>query len=427
MTTHIKTCPLCEAMCGLQVAVEDGAVTSIRPNPDDVWSRGYICPKGVALADLHADPDRLRRPLVKKGKSFQEVSWDEAFDEIARGLAPVREKYGMEAVSTYIGNPAAHSHSLSRMIAAFMPMSAIPVVYSSGTVDQWPKNVSSALLYGAMWTIPVPDVDRTDHLLLLGANPSASQGSLLAAANLPARLDAIRQRGGRVVVVDPRRTKTAERADDWVPIQPGTDALLLLAIAHTLFAEGRVRTEALSDQINGLFDVERLVADFSPAAVASACRIPAEKIVELARDLSDAKTACVYGRIGTCNQEFGTLASWIIDVLNVLTGNFDRPGGMMFADPVVPSLTTLPHPDFPGGQFSFGRWKSRVRGAPEVLGQVPVSCLAEEIATPGEGQIRALITIAGNPVVSAPTRHFRVWISWSASTIGSMRPPVMRM
>ena len=181
MKTHIKTCPLCEAMCGLQVAVEDGKVASIRPNPDDVWSEGYICPKGVALADLHADPDRLRRPLVKKGDSFQEVSWDEAFAAIADGLAPIREKYGMEAISTYIGNPAAHNHSLSRMIAAFMPMSGIPVVYSSGTVDQWPKNVSSALLYGGMWTIPVPDVDRTDHLLLLGANPSASQGSLLAA------------------------------------------------------------------------------------------------------------------------------------------------------------------------------------------------------------------------------------------------------
>jgi anaerobic selenocysteine-containing dehydrogenase len=402
MKTHIKTCPLCEAMCGLRVSVENGKVSSIRPNPDDVWSEGYICPKGVALADLHADPDRLRRPLVKKNGQFQEVGWDEAFETIARGLAPVRERYGMAALSTYIGNPAAHNHSLSRMIAAFMPMSGIPVVYSSGTVDQWPKNVSSALLYGGMWTIPVPDVDRTDHMLLLGANPSASQGSLLAAANLPARLDAIRERGGRVVVVDPRRTKTAERADDWVPIQPGTDALLLLAIAHTLFAEKRVRAEALEGQINGLFDVEQLVEDFSPAAVADVCRIPAAKIIELARDLSDARTACVYGRIGTCNQEFGTLASWIIDVLNVLTGNFDKPGGMMFSDPVVPSLTTMPHPDFPGGKFSFGRWKSRVRGAPEVLGQVPVSCLAEEIATPGEGQIRALITIAGNPVVSAP-------------------------
>ncbi|MDG1400827.1 MAG: molybdopterin-dependent oxidoreductase [Candidatus Binatia bacterium] len=402
MKTHIKTCPLCEAMCGLRVSVENGKVSSIRPNPDDVWSEGYICPKGVALADLHADPDRLRRPLVKKNGQFQEVGWDEAFEAIARGLAPVRERHGMAALSTYIGNPAAHNHSLSRMIAAFMPMSGIPVVYSSGTVDQWPKNVSSALLYGGMWTIPVPDVDRTDHILLLGANPSASQGSLLAAANLPARLDAIRERGGRVVVVDPRRTKTAERADDWVPIQPGTDALLLLAIAHTLFAEKRVRAEALEGQINGLFDVEQLVEDFSPAAVADVCRIPAAKIIELARDLSDARTACVYGRIGTCNQEFGTLASWIIDVLNVLTGNFDKPGGMMFSDPVVPSLTTMPHPDFPGGKFSFGRWKSRVRGAPEVLGQVPVSCLAEEIATPGEGQIRALITIAGNPVVSAP-------------------------
>lgn len=402
MKTFTKTCPLCEAMCGLKVEVDGDRVQSIRPNPDDVWSRGHICPKGVALADVHHDPDRLRGPVRKKNGRFEAVSWDEAFEAVEAGLRPVRDAVGMEGIAAYIGNPAAHSHSLARMIAAFMPFSAIPVTYSSGTVDQWPKNVSSALMYGGMWTIPVPDLDRTDHLLMLGANPSASQGSLLAAADVPGRLDALRARGGRVIVVDPRRTQTAERADEWVPIQPGTDAALLLAMAHVLFDEGRVRLGSLYAQVNGLFEVEQAVKPFGPERVADVCRIPAAKIVELAHGISNAEKSCVYGRIGTCNQEFGTLASWLIDTINVLTGNFDRPGGMMFSDPVVPSLTTLPHPDYPGGNFEFGRWKSRVRGAPEVLGQVPVSCLAEEIATPGEGQIRALVTIAGNPVVSAP-------------------------
>lgn len=397
-----KTCPLCEAMCGLHVTVEGGTVAAIRPNPDDVWSRGHICPKGVALGDLHTDPDRLRQPMVKRGGRFEPVSWDAAFSAIEQGLRPVREAHGMEGIAAYIGNPAAHSHSLARMVAAFMPLSGIPVIYSSGTVDQWPKNVSSALMYGGMWTIPVPDLDRTDHLLMLGANPSASQGSLLAAADVPGRLDAIRARGGRVIVVDPRRTQTAARADEWVPIQPGTDAALLLAIAHVLFAEGRVRPGAVEPQVRGLFEVEQAVRPFSPERVEEVCQIPRAKIVELARGISDAEKSCVYGRIGTCNQEFGTLASWLIDTLNVLTGNLDRPGGMMFSNPVIPSLTTLPHPDFPGGAFEFGRWKSRVRGAPEVLGQVPVSCLAEEIATPGDGQLRALVTIAGNPVVSSP-------------------------
>jgi len=398
---HHVTCPLCEAMCGLEVTVEDGRVARIRPDDNDVWSRGYICPKGAALGDLHHDPDRLRAPLVRRDGGFVEVGWDEAFAEIENKLRPVLESDGLDAVTTYIGNPTAHNYSLSRYVAAFIPMSGIPRLYSAGTVDQWPKNVTSALMYGGMWTISTPDVDRTDFLMIMGANPHASQGSLLACPDVMGRIRDIRERGGKVVVIDPRRTGTAERADEWVPIRPGTDAALMLAWAHVLFEEDLVTPGRLADFTSGIDRVRELVAEFSPEAVAACCGIPADTIRRLARELAAAPRAAVYGRIGTCTQEFGTLASWLVDVLNILTGNLDREGGSMFSNPISWSLTTLTPPEFADG-FEFGRFHSRVRGAPEVLGQFPVSCLAEDIAAPGDGRIRALITIAGNPVISAP-------------------------
>jgi anaerobic selenocysteine-containing dehydrogenase len=398
---HVRTCPLCEAMCGLHVTVTSGRVTKIRANDDDVWSRGFICPKGTTLGELHHDPDRLRAPLVKDGAGWREVSWPEAFREVARRLRPVLAEDGKAAVSAYIGNPTAHNFSLSRYVPAFVAMSGLPVLYSAGTVDQWPKNLTGALMFGGMWAFPIPDLDRTQYLLMLGANPHASQGSLLAAPDLLGRLDGIRARGGRFVVVDPRRTGTVDHASEWLPIRPGTDAAFLLALVHVLFAEGRVRLGAIEEQVNGVEAVRRVAAAFAPERVAAACAIPAETIRRIARELSDAPRAAVYGRIGTCNQEFGTLASWAVDVLNALTGNLDREGGAMFANPIAWSLASLTPPDFANG-FTLHRWRSRVRGAPEVLGQVPVSCLAEEIATPGAGRIRALVTIAGNPVISSP-------------------------
>jgi anaerobic selenocysteine-containing dehydrogenase len=386
-STHYRTCPLCEAMCGLEIAVEDGRVSGIRPDREDVWSQGYVCPKGAVLGELHHDPDRLRAPLVRDGSSWREVDWDEAFAEVERRMHPVVARHGIGAVSAYIGNPTAHNFSLSRYVGAFMAMSSIPVIYSAGTIDQWPKNLVGALVYGGMWSFPVPDLDRTGHLLVLGANPSASQGSLLAAADILGRLDAIRARGGKVVVVDPRRTGTAEHADEWIPIRPGTDAALLMAMTQVLFADDRVRLRALESRVAGMEQVHDLCRDFTPEAVAETCAIPAATIRRLAHELADADRAAVYGRIGTCNQEFGT--------------HLDRPGGAMFSNPIAWSLTTVRPPDQAEG-WRFHRWKSRVRGAPEVLGQHPISCMAEEIATPGEGQIKALITIAGNPVISTP-------------------------
>ncbi|WP_082953165.1 MULTISPECIES: molybdopterin-dependent oxidoreductase [unclassified Mycobacterium] len=395
---HLRTCPLCEAMCGLEIQVDGGRVTSIRGNRDDVWSRGHICPKGVSLAALHDDPDRIRRPMIKVDGQWQEVSWDAAFRRCTELLTPVIEKYGIGAVTAYTGNPLAHSFSLARYAGVLMGMSGMPITYSPGTVDQWPKNLSSHLMYGLWWNFPVPDIERTDLMVIMGANPAASQGSLLAAPDVMGLIEAIRERG-KVIVIDPVRTQTAARADEWLPIVPGTDAALLLAVAHTLFDEDLIRP---GPHVDGVDTMRRVAADWPPERVSAVTGIDEDRIRLLARELAGTEKSVVYGRIGLCNQEFGSLASWLVDVINILTGHFDVPGGAMFPKPAAWSITTQPLPGLEGGLPEFGRWHTRVRGAKEVLGQAPVSCMAEEIATPGEGQLKALITVAGNPVLSTP-------------------------
>ncbi len=395
---YLHTCPLCEAMCGLDIRIQDGKVASIRGNRDDVWSRGHICPKGAALAALHDDPDRIRQPLVKVDGRWQPVSWDAAFRRCTELLTPVIRTHGIGAVTAYTGNPLAHSFSLARYAGVLLGMSGIPVTYSPGTVDQWPKNLSSHLMYGGWWNFPVPDIERTDLLVIMGANPAASQGSLLAAPNVMALIQAIRKRG-RVIVIDPVRTRTADQADEWLPIVPGTDAALLLAVTHTLFAEDLV---APGPHVSGVDTMRRVAAEWPPSRVSAVTGIGEGRIRELARELAGTEKSVVYGRIGLCNQEFGSLASWLVDVVNILIGHFDTPGGAMFPRPAAWSITTQPLPGLEDGAPEFGRWRTRVRGAQEVLGQVPVSCMVEEIATPGEGQLKALITIAGNPVLSSP-------------------------
>ncbi len=406
-TTHLRTCPLCEAMCGLEVTLRGDEVTKIRPHKEDVFSHGHICPKGTTLGTLHSDPTRLRGPVVRDGDGFREVSWEEAFETCERLIHRVVAEHGMQAVTAYIGNPAAHTFSIGRYVGVLIGMSGIPSIYSAGTVDQWPKNVSSALMYGDMWAIPVPDVQRSDLMVLMGANPQASQGSLMACANVLAELDRMKAAGGKVIVIDPRRTGTVRHATEWIPITPGTDAALLLAVVQVLFAEGLVDLGELADILVGVETLREVSAPFTPERVAATCQVPAERIRELARDMAAAEHGVFYGRIGLCNQEFGTLSSWLIDVVNILTGSFDVEGGLMFPTPVNWTVASLPLPKAPGTpgsgtEVEFGRWRSRVRGAPEVLGQVPVSCLAEEIDTPGDGQLKALITVAGNPALSAP-------------------------
>jgi anaerobic selenocysteine-containing dehydrogenase len=401
---HLYTCPLCEAMCGLEIHVEDGRVASIRGNRDDTWSRGHICPKGATLGAIHADPDRIRRPMIKVDGQWHEVSWDAAFRRCTELLAPVIEKHGIGAVTCYTGNPLAHSFSLGRYTGVLLGMSGIPLSYSPGTVDQWPKNLSSHLMYGGWWSFPVPDIERTDLLIVMGANPAASQGSLLAAPDVMGIIDSIRKRG-KVIVVDPVRTATAARADEWLPITPGTDAALLLAVVHTLFAENLVRLGDVEPHLDGVDRMRDAATEWSPERVAAVTGITADRIRTLARELAGTERAVVYGRIGLCNQEFGSLASWLVDAVNILTGHFDTPGGSMFPRAAAWSVTVQPIPGLEDGVPEFGRYRTRVRGAKEVLGQVPVSCLAEEIATPGEGQIKALITVAGNPVLSTPAGH----------------------
>lgn len=399
--TRYRICPLCEACCGLDVQVADGQVVAIRGRADDVFSHGYICPKGYALKDLHDDPDRLRQPLVRRDGRLQPASWDEAFDEIERRLVPIIEQHGADAVALSVGNPTAHKMALLLYFARLARALGSKNVYSASTLDQMPKQLSSGWMFGHWLSVAVPDIERCDFLLILGANPMASNGSLWTVTDFRGKAKALRARGGQIVVVDPRRSETAAVADAHHFIRPGADVFLLAAMVNTLFAEGLARPGRLDDWTAGIDAVRDAVAAFTPEAVAARCGIAAETIRALARQLAATERACVYGRIGTCTQEFGTLASWLIDVLNVLTGHLDAPGGAMFPKAAAFAANTLGKPGLGRGVVT-GRHASRVSGAPEVMGELPMTLLAEEIETPGKGQVKALITVASNPVLSAP-------------------------
>jgi anaerobic selenocysteine-containing dehydrogenase len=398
---HHRTCPFCEATCGLEIETKGREVVSVRGDANDVFSHGFICPKAFGIKQLHEDPDRLEAPLVRRHGELVETSLDEAFEEIDRRLTPILAEHGRNAVAVYVGNPNAHNLSALLYGPAWLRALGTRNLYSASTVDQMPKQVSAGLMFGTMLSIPVPDVDRCEHLLLLGANPLVSNGSLLTAPDMRGRLRRIRERGGKVVVIDPRRSRSADEADEHHFIRPGTDALLLAALACMLVEEGLEAPGRLAELSNGLDRVRELVRGFPPEAVAEACGIGAGEIRRMARELAAADRAAVYARIGTCTQEFGTLASWLVDVLNVLTGNLDREGGAMFTLAAAGQRNSSGAPGS-GRGVRFGRWASRVRGLPEVYGELPVACLAEEIDTPGDGQVRALITVAGNPLLSTP-------------------------
>ena len=402
---HHRICPLCEACCGLEIKVQDGAVTSIRGHAQDVFSAGYICPKGVALKDLHEDPDRLRTPLIKRDGVFHPASWDEAFAEIERRLPPLMAAHGRHAAAIVVGNPSAHKIGLLTYFAKLARALGTRNVFSASTLDQMPKQLASGLMFGHWLSVALPDIARTDLLLVIGANPLASNGSMWTVPDFKGKARAMQARGGKLVVIDPRRTETAAVADAHHFIRPGADVFLLAAMVHTLFAEKRVRLGAVADWVQGVAEVEAAVAPFAPEAVAARCGIDAETIRSLARELASTERAAVYARIGTCTQEYGTLASWLVDVLNTLSGHLDAPGGAMFAKAAAFASNTAGNPaNKPGvGKgVSTGRHRARVSGAPEVMGELPITCLAEEIETAGEGQVRALITVASNPVLSTP-------------------------
>ncbi|GAB2650965.1 molybdopterin oxidoreductase family protein [Nocardia goodfellowii] len=392
----LRTCPLCEAVCGLELQLDaDDHVTSVRGDKLDPFSQGFICPKGASFGQLDEDPDRVTEPLIRDRATdtWRTATWDEAFDYIAERFPPIVAEHGNQSAALYLGNPNAHTVAGALYVPVLIRALGTKNLFSASTADQMPKQVASGLMFGDPLRIPVPDLDRTDYLLMLGANPLESNGSLCTAPDFPGRLKALRKRGGKFVVVDPRATRTAKLADEHLFVRPGSDAYLLFGIVHTLFAE---ELTSVSVEANGLDELRTAALKFTPEAVAARTGVPAATIGRLARELAAAPTAAVYARIGTCTTEFGTVTQWLVDAINVLTGNLDVPGGAMFPEAAAGGITrTKP--------FRIGRWASRVRGLPEAMGELPVATLADEILTPGTGQVRAVVTVAGNPVLSAPS------------------------
>jgi anaerobic selenocysteine-containing dehydrogenase len=398
LRTVYRICTLCEATCGIAVTADSDRIVDIRGDKDDPFSGGYICPKAYGLKGLREDPDRIRTPLRKRPDgSWEELPWDEAYAYVARRLVEVRERHGANAIATYLGNPSAHSLHTMVYLPVFNRAVGTKQRFSASTVDQFPKMLTAALMFGGELTIPVPDLDRTDYLLVLGGNPIASNGSLMTAPDVRGRLKGILDRGGRVVVVDPRRTETARLASEHHFIRPGTDAYFLLAMVHVMIAEGLVDFGRADGHVRGFEDVQRAVAPFTPETASARCGIAADTVRRLTREFCASEKGACYGRIGTTCQQFGTLASWAVDLVNICGGKLDRPGGAMFSRPAAGA-----DGGGPKRPPKVHRWRSRVRELAEIFGELPVATFAEEIETAGDGQIRAVVTVAGNPVVSTP-------------------------
>lgn len=394
--THYRVCNICEAMCGLEIKHNGKNVVSIKPDKNDPFSQGHICPKAIALQDVHEDPDRLKRPVKKTAEGWEEVSWKEAFDEIETRISAIRSKHGDDSVALYLGNPTVHNYGSMLFHEKLVKALNTKNLFSATSVDQLPHHFASNFMFGHSLLIPVPDIDRTDHMLVMGANPMASNGSMMSAAGVDKRLKAIQKRAGKVVVVDPRRTETAEMADEHHFIVPGSDVFLLLAMLHVIFDKQLVRLGKVESHIEGLNDLVKAIVPYEAEKIADLVGIPAATIEQLAIEFAEADRAVCYGRMGLSTQAHGGLCQWLINVLNIVTGHFDTEGGAMFTTPAVDLLMGKNSID------DYGRWKSRVRGLPEFKGELPVSVLAEEILENGEGQIKCLITHAGNPVLSTP-------------------------
>ncbi|MDZ7785426.1 MAG: molybdopterin-dependent oxidoreductase [Halioglobus sp.] len=398
-TLH-RSCPTCEASCGLVMEVDRarGEVLSIKGDPDNHRSKGYVCAKSQAFLHVHRDPERLRRPVRRVGDQWREISWEEALSETAGRLAAIRDAHGKDAIAMYYGNPNGHNFATQIFTRMFITLLNTERFFSAGSVDQQPKNLGCELLYGNGWVFPIPDIDRTDFFVCMGGNPMVSQGSLMSAPDIERRLRAIGARGGEVVVIDPRRTETARMAGRHLFIRPGTDAFLLLAFVHELFATDRVNPGRLADFTDGIETLEQLAAPYTPEAVADVTGVAAGDLRALVADFCAAERPVVYGRLGLCTQRFGTVASWLVDVVNILTGRLDAIGGAMFPTPATGHTDPAAAPQ----ELQYNRWQSRGRGFPEYMGMLPASLMAEEMELRGEHQVRALITVAGNPVLSVP-------------------------
>ena len=399
--TSYRICPLCEACCGLEIKTAGTEILSIRGDDADVFSRGYICPKAVALKDLHEDPDRLRTPMIKRDGQFVQATWTEAFALIEAKLPALQKSYGKHALAVTVGNPGAHKIGLLGYFSRLARALSSRNIFSASTLDQMPKQLSAGLMFGTWMSVPVPDIDHTDLLIVIGGNPMVSNGSMWTVPDFRGKAKALKARGGKLIVIDPRRTETAAMADQYIAIRPGTDVFLLAAIANTIFTENLVRLRDLQGHINGLDEAATALAPFTAQAVAARCHIDASIIQSLARQMGKSNKAALYGRIGTCTQSFGTSASWLIDVINTITGHLDHEGGAMFAKAAAFGANTAGQSGQGKGVVT-GRHHSRVSNAPEVFGELPINLLCEEIETAGDSQIKALITIASNPVLSAP-------------------------
>lgn len=401
---HLRSCPFCEAACGTRVTADHGSriIMDVRGDVDDPFSQGFICPKGYALTALHSDPDRLRRPIRRRGRDWEEIGWEEAMGEAADRLSGILRAHGPNSIAYYLGNPSGHKAPF--LIYGPLLVRALQTnqFYTPGTLDQIPKYVSAAYMFGGPTIQPLADLDRTSHLIVIGNNPVVSQGSMMVAPGIKRRLERIRQRGGKLVVIDPRRTETAAIADEYVAIRPGTDAFLLFAMVHVLAKDGSIDLGSVAPHAKNL---DRLIAAakaYPPERSAAITGIPVDTIYRLARELAAAPAAAIYGRTGTCTQRFGTVTSWLIDALNIVSGNLDRVGGNLFSGGGIPMGVLWEDNCTPDGVFPVGRWRSRVNKLPEAMGMLPCAALADEMLTPGPGQVRGLVTQAGNIILSNP-------------------------
>ncbi len=397
--THYRTCNLCESMCGLEIKYKNKTVISIKGDKKDTLSQGHICPKATALTDLYTDKDRLKTPIKRTKKGWIDISWEDAFDEIETELKRIQKQYGKNAVGSYRGNPTVHNVGLMLFGAPFLQSIGSNQKYTATSIDQLPHHFASLHMFGHYMMLPIPDIDRTDFMLIMGGNPAVSNGSIMTAPDFSNRLKAIKKRGGKVVVIDPRFTETAKIANKHHYIKPGTDAFLLLALIQVIFEENLTKLAHLETHINGLETIKEIVKNYPPKKIAKIIGFTSEEIQQLARDFATSKTAVCYGRLGVSTQKFGGLCQWLVNALNCITGNLDREGGALFTKPVIDIVDMS---KMTGKTGSFNKRQSRVHKLPEFTGEFPVATLADEILTPGDGQIKAMITIAGNPVLSAP-------------------------
>lgn len=393
---HYRTCNLCEAVCGIEIEHADGEISAIKGDKKDPFSRGHICPKALALKDVYLDKNRLKTPVKRFGNEWREISWEAAFAEIGGKIKEIQTKYGRDSVAVYQGNPSVHNFGTLLNSGNLLKVLRTKNNFSATSVDQMPHHFAAWTMFGNPLLMPIPDIDRTDYFLVLGANPLASNGSLMTSPDIINRLEAIKKRNGKIVLIDPRKTETARVASEHFFIKPATDAYFLLALVNTLFVENLVNLDRLAEFTDGVETLREISKDYSPEEVGNLTGISATEIRRITKEFADARTAVCYGRIGVSTQKFGNLCHWLINSINILTGNFDRPGGAMFTAPAFDIVAASK------GKNIYNRWQSRVRKLPEFMSELPVAALSEEIEMEGVGQIKALFTSCGNPVLSTP-------------------------